>query len=178
MKKILLIFIVMGFSNPFYAQQLQQNNEETEVTFKIKNFGFAVDGKFDAVTITSIFNKKALHTSFILAQLKVASIDTDSKKRDEHLLESDYFDAEKYPDITLQSTSITPISSNDYTLKADVTIKGITKHIEIPIEIVATDTTVIMKTDFVVNRLDFEVGEKSWVLSDKVKVHVTYTAKK
>lgn len=178
MKKILVMIILIGFSNPFNAQQLQQNHEETEVTFKIRNFGFAVDGKFDTITITSIFNKNNLNTSFIKAQLKVSSINTDLKKRDQHLLDSDYFDVENFPEIAFQSTAITFLSANNYVLKADVIIKGITKQIEIPIEIIETTNSITMKTNFVVNRLDFEVGEKSWVLSDNVKVNVLYTAKK
>ncbi len=178
MKKILLMIVFMGFSNSFNAQQLEQNSEKTEVTFEIKNFGFAVDGKFNEVAITSIFNKNSLNTSFIKAKLKVSSIDTDVEKRDQHLLESDYFDVENFPEITFQSTAITFLSANDYVLKADIIIKGITKQIEIPIEIIEITNSITMKSDFVINRLDFEVGENSWILSDKVKVNVLYAAKK
>jgi polyisoprenoid-binding protein YceI len=60
---------------------------------------------------------------------KVASIDTGSPDRDEHLRGPDFFDAERYPEITYASTCIEPLGGPDYRVTGDLTIKGVTRQV-------------------------------------------------
>jgi len=178
MKKSLLIAVTILLSWQINAQQLEQNRLETKVEFTINNFGVSVDGEFKEVQITSFFDKNYLSTSFIRAKIKVKSIYTESKKRDDHLLELDYFGESDYPEIIFQTTKIKKISENEYQLTADLTIKKTTKIIEIPIEIIENEDLITMKSEFIINRKDYNVGGKSWVLSDNVKIKVVYIANK
>jgi polyisoprenoid-binding protein YceI len=60
---------------------------------------------------------------------KVASIDTGSPDRDEHLKSPDFFDAERYSEITYVSTRIEPLGGPDYRVTGDLTIKGVTRPV-------------------------------------------------
>lgn len=159
------------------AQELIQNKEATKVSFKIKNFGVYADGTLPEVIINSNFNTKNLANSYIKGIVKVNAINTENTKRDAHLRKAEFFDVESYPNIILQSTKIEKQSANTYTLTANLTIKKTTKTIVIPIKVVETEKTIQINTNFEINRLDYDVGEDSWVLSDDVKITIVYSAK-
>ncbi|MET2983906.1 YceI family protein [Aureibaculum conchae] len=158
------------------AQEITQTS--ASVDFKIKNMGFNVDGTFNDVTISTNFNSTDLENSYIKGVIKVNSIDTDNKKRDKHLRNKDYFEVEKYGTIKLTSTKIEKKSASKYQLTAKLTIKKTTKTITIPLEVKQTSDSISIKSSFSINRLDFGVGESSWVLSDTVKIKVNFSGKK
>jgi polyisoprenoid-binding protein YceI len=58
---------------------------------------------------------------------KVASIDTDNENRDKHLKSPDFFEAEKYPDITFKG--VLSKSGGKYQLKGKLTLKDVTKDV-------------------------------------------------
>jgi polyisoprenoid-binding protein YceI len=167
MKTIISIFIFLGLLNANY-KTFGQTKLESQITFKIKNMGVSVKGKFTDVFIEKSFNKDDLNNSYINATIKVNSLDTGNKNRDEHLMKSDFFDIDTFPIITFSSININRIQGNNYNLKGNLTIKNITKVITIPLLI--EDATLSSRLDL--NRIDYRVGRKSWILSRKVKIEV------
>jgi polyisoprenoid-binding protein YceI len=65
---------------------------------------------------------------------KVASIDTRNAMRDDHLRTNDFLDAEKFPEITFVSTSVSHAGGDDFSVTGDLTVKGVTKSVTIPLE--------------------------------------------
>ncbi|QCX37748.1 YceI family protein [Aureibaculum algae] len=172
--KLIIVFCLSVFS--VSSQELTQNS--ASVDFKIKNMGFNVDGFFSDVKIATNFKSNDLENSYIKGVINVTSIDTDIKKRDKHLLTADYFEAETFPFIKLSSKKIERKASNKYLLTASLTIKKTTKTIVIPLEIIESANSIAIKSSFSINRLDYEVGTSSWVLSDIVKIQINYTGNK
>ena len=72
--------------------------------------------------------------SKVSVKIKVASIDTRNAQRDEHLRTNDFFDAPNYPEITFESTRIDQVEEDSYIVNGNLTIRGITKEIGIPIQ--------------------------------------------
>ncbi|MCZ7592422.1 MAG: YceI family protein [Kiritimatiellae bacterium] len=66
------------------------------------------------------------------ATIPVAGIDTRNKDRDDHLRSPDFFDAEKYPEIKFNVTRV-DVNGGDPVLYGDLTMKGITKEIQLPV---------------------------------------------
>lgn len=172
--KLIIIFCLTFLT--VSAQEITQSS--ASVDFKIKNMGFNVDGTFNDINISTNFNSNDLKNSFIKGVIKVNSIDTNNKKRDKHLRNEDYFEVEKYNTIHLTSTRIEKNSNNKYQLTAELTIKKITKTIVIPLEIIETTTSLSLNSKISIDRLDYGVGGSSWVLSDKVRIKVSFTGKK
>lgn len=171
--------LIIIFCLTFLIVSAQEQSESSPtVMFKIKNMGFNVDGSFTNVKISTNFNSDNLASSYINGTIKVSSIDTDNKKRDKHLRNKDYFEAEKYGTIQLTSTKIEKTTTNKYLLSAKLTIKKTTKTITIPVEVTETENLISIKSNFSVNRLDYDVGESSWVLSDTVKLKINYVGNK
>ena len=112
-------------------------------TYKVdpahSSIGFSVDHmvidtvhgrfrQFDGSITVDPQNGNALKQASATIQAK--SIDTDVEKRDNHLRSPDFFDAEKYPTITFESTGV-----DGQTLTGKFTLHGVTKEISLPIKI-------------------------------------------
>ena len=65
------------------------------------------------------------------AVIKTASITTNTQQRDDHLRSADFFDSEKYPEMKFVSTGVEPKSDDTYLLKGDLTIKDVTRPVEL-----------------------------------------------
>ena len=107
----------------------------SEVLFKIKHLVIStVTGtfrKFDgkATTEEEGFNNAKVHFT-----IDVKSIDTNQSMRDEHLQNGDFFSADLYPTINFESTSFKKISDSDYKMIGNLTLRGVTKPIELNVE--------------------------------------------
>ncbi|MFN2466217.1 MAG: YceI family protein [Candidatus Dormibacteria bacterium] len=63
--------------------------------------------------------------------IKTASISTNSDQRDDHLRSADFFDSENYPDMRFKSTGVEKKGDNDFLLRGDLTIKDVTRPVEL-----------------------------------------------
>ncbi|MGL5816400.1 MAG: YceI family protein [Phycicoccus sp.] len=94
-------------------------------------------------------------------RLQVASIDTRSAGRDEHLISADFFDAERWPEITFRSTRVEEVDDNAYAVIGDLTIRDVTQSLTLPLELagVRTDMFGTLRAGFEgtrrINRRDF-----------------------
>lgn len=66
--------------------------------------------------------------------IHAGSIDTNQPQRDEHLRSPDFFDAEQFPEIRFESTSVEHVESNRFRVIGDLTIKGVTRAIDLDTE--------------------------------------------
>lgn len=99
-----------------------------------------VRGTFDDIEGAAAINGADLAASSVHVTLKTASIDTRQQQRDDHLRSVDFFDAETYPEITFTSTSVTPVDDTNVEVTGDLTIKGKTNPITIPMEYTGSAT--------------------------------------
>jgi polyisoprenoid-binding protein YceI len=77
--------------------------------------------------------------SSVRVTINVASIDTRSAQRDEHLRTNDFFDAPNYPEITFVSSRIDQIEEINYIVIGNLTIRGVTQEISLPIEFLGVE---------------------------------------
>lgn len=68
------------------------------------------------------------------AQIDVSSISTGEDKRDDHLRSGDFFEVEKYPHITFKSTSVKVKSDTKFLVTGDLTIRDVTKPVDLEVE--------------------------------------------
>ena len=171
MKRIFILSFLLLGACALIAQESFKT--ETSVMFKIKNFGMNVDGHFSKIEIKAIFNNKDILED-ISGSIDVSSISTGMAARDKHILEEDYFHMEKYENIELKTISLKRKTSENYLLTAELTIKGISKQIIIPIQLAKTENWYEITSNFEINRKDFDIGGGSLVLSKWVKINVKH----
>lgn len=133
----------------------------SELQFKVKHLMITtVTGSLKSLTASLTSESDDFENAKVTFEAETASIDTGNKDRDNHLKSGDFFDAEKFPAISFSSTSLTQ-DGDDYTLKGDLTIKGVTKPVKINVEFggIATDPWGNTKAGFTIagkiNRTDF-----------------------
>ena len=85
------------------------------------------------------------------------SMFTDSDRLTGHLKNSDFFDVEKHPTSTFETTSIVPGTDGTATVTGNLSLHGVTKSISFPATITVSDSEVSVKADFHINRFDFEM---------------------
>jgi polyisoprenoid-binding protein YceI len=107
----------------------------SEVQFKVKHLVIStVSGFFKSFEGTVETDNEDFEHSKINFSIDINSVDTNQTQRDEHLKSAEFFDAAKYPHITFSSTSFKKTGDDEYDLKGDLTIKGITKPVTLNVE--------------------------------------------
>lgn len=99
-----------------------------------------VRGSFNDVQGYFHANLDDMSKSSARVTLKAASIDTRNNDRDNHLRSADFFDVEKFPDITFESTQIEEVGDGAYVVSGHLTIRDVTKPVTIPIELLGVQT--------------------------------------
>jgi polyisoprenoid-binding protein YceI len=72
--------------------------------------------------------------SHVDVEIQVASIDTGSDQRDEHLRSPDFFHAEQHPTITFRSTKVEPGKSGRWAVTGDLTVRDVTRPVTLDVE--------------------------------------------
>lgn len=122
-----------------------------------------VRGSFNDFDGKAVINGADLPSSSVKVSLKTSSVDSRSQQRDDHLRSADFFDAEKYPTIDFASTSVAVQGDDHVEVTGDLTIKGTSHPITIPLDYTGTavdpfgNTRVGFEGSVVVNRKDFDL---------------------
>lgn len=161
----------------------------TAVTFVARHLVITkVRGKFGEVTGALTIAEDKL-TSTVEATIGMASVTTGDDGRDEHLKSADFFDVETYPTMTFVSTGIRGDGA-EYVLTGDLTIKGVSKSVELDLEFegVSPDpwggtrvgfsaTGEINRRDFGLN-FDVKLDTGGALVSEKIKIEIEAQAVK
>lgn len=107
--------------------------------FSIRHMMIAnVKGAFKIKQATVVFDEADPAAAKITAALDVASVNTGTADRDNHLKSADFFDAENHPEITFASTRVTPKGDNTYRVEGDLTIRGTARPVVLDVEVDGT----------------------------------------
>ncbi len=160
------------------AQVYLPIDEGSKFHFVIKNLGINTGGDLGGIKGKIIFDTKKTAICFFDVTVAVGSIDTDNGKRDAHLKNQEYFDAEKYPIIHLVSSKIEPgLDLKHFIFKGNITIKNITRPLEFIFMAEGKNGGALFTGSFELNRIDFGIGKESFILSNKVKINIKAFAK-
>lgn len=135
----------------------------SSVTFKIRHLVSKTAGHFEKFTGTLSYEPGKPETWQANAVIDTASINTNNKKRDDHLKGPDFFDVKKFPKMTFKSTKVSDVDDNEAKLHGDLTLHGVTKPVVLDIEFTGagTDPWGTQKIGFTgktkVNRKDFGI---------------------
>jgi polyisoprenoid-binding protein YceI len=135
MKKLFLLFVALlaTSSLALAADTYTFDGAHSSANFAVRHMGIStVRGRFADVSGTILFNEKAPEKSSVTAVIKSASVTTDNATRDKHLNTPDFFDTANYPEIKFQSTHIRHVAANKYIVVGNLTIRDVTKQVEIP----------------------------------------------
>nr|WP_321450084.1 YceI family protein [uncultured Carboxylicivirga sp.] len=152
----------------------------SQLFFTVTHLGINdVSGTFDDFTVTVESEKEDFSDAKFNLTAKVGSINTRVEARNNHLKSADFFDAEKYTDLTFTSTKIKPAGKNKYKLTGDLTIHGVTKSVTVDLlyrgqttNPMSSKLTTSFEITGTINRLDFGVGPNfpEAIVSNEVRI--------
>lgn len=130
-----ILALAAGLAGPAIAapETLVIDRVHSDASFKVRHFVSNVSGRFTDFTGTIVADAAKPEASSVEFTVKTASIDTDQPNRDKHLQSADFFDAEKFPEITFKSTSVKPAGKNKFDVTGNLTMHGVTKQITLPV---------------------------------------------
>jgi polyisoprenoid-binding protein YceI len=146
-----------------------------------------VPGAFRDFSGSIVYDGKDVSKSAVNFTAKVTIVDTGVERRDNHLRTADFFEVEKYPDMTFKSTKIEK-KGDKWAVTGDFTLKGVTKQITIPFTVNGMmkdqkgNVKMGVSAQTTINRQDYGVkyGNKlpdgTLALSDIVKIDLQLEA--
>jgi polyisoprenoid-binding protein YceI len=103
--------------------------------FKVRHMMISnVKGSFASLSGTLTEHTVDSSLSTIEASVPIATVSTGDPQRDGHLKSADFFDAEKYPEMSFKSTSVQKKGDEEYAVTGDLTIHGVTKSVTFAVE--------------------------------------------
>jgi polyisoprenoid-binding protein YceI len=105
----------------------------SEVTFQIRHFVTKVRGRFTDFAGTIVANAAKPEASSVEFAIKATSVDTDNEFRDKDLRSANFFDVEKFPEITFKSTKVASTGKDKYAVTGLLTMRGTSKEIVLPV---------------------------------------------
>ena len=183
--------LLLVFASLARAEKWELDISHSSVGFSVRHMVVTkTHGKFNEFTGYIDFDGKNVEKGSVEITVQIASIDTDNKKRDDHLRSPDFFDAEKFSTMTFKSKKVIKGSGREFKLVGDLTIKGVTKEVTFDCEFngVINDPMGNTRAGFSavtkINRRDFNVKwSKSLdagglVVGDEVKINLEIEAVK
>lgn len=163
------------------AQQWKVSPEST-ISFEVDNLKInTVSGSLEMPLSTFDLDVNAVEDAQFEVKVKAESIRTGIKKRDEHMLEEDFFHVERHPYISFSSESIANAEgSSTYLLKGRLKIKTHEKPIEFPFSVNRMGSSLSLNGEFAIMRKEFGLGmdHGSFIIGEEVKVKLNIVLEK
>ena len=163
---LILLFAITVVAQVSTSRPYPIDNNHSTVGFSVPILGglSQVKGKFTDFAITLNNDDKDIMKSSVSVVIKATSVDTGIEGRDRHLRNADFFDVEKYPEITFKSERIEK-KGKQFIAHGPLTMHGVTKEIALPFTVTGTfknPSTNKMSVGYsartVLNRRDFGIN--------------------
>lgn len=136
MKLKALAFASLMATSPVFAADyvIDTAGAHASINFKINHLGYSfVIGRFNTFAGDFSYDAAQPDASMINLTIDATSLDSNHAERDKHLRSADFLDVETYPQASFVSTSFKDLGDNKAMLMGDLTLRGVTKPIEIDV---------------------------------------------
>ena len=129
----LAVLLLFGQNASAAARAWELDTDHSNVYFSIEHIYAKVQGRFTAIAATVHFDPANLNESRFDFEIKVDSIDTGIKQRDDHLRSADFFASSDHPLITFTSNAVTAAGEGVYQVAGTLTVKGKSRDLVLPL---------------------------------------------
>jgi len=105
------------------------DSARSSITFTAHQFIGTTTGRFSQCSGTIEIDREHPERSSVSARIEVKSIDTKIRKRDDHLLSPEFFDAKRFPEITFKSRAVTQTGPQAGDITGEFTMHGVTRSV-------------------------------------------------
>ena len=161
-------------------------SQDSGVNFLFSQYGQDVSGAFEQWSGDIRFDPGRLEESTARIEIQIGSIKTGSDDRDEQARSADWFDAANYPKAVFVSESFEALEANRYVVSGVLDLHGVQMPVSFPFSLNISEgengiRTAAMDAEFMLNRLDYNIGRGEWksteAIANSVKISVRVLAK-
>lgn len=157
------------------------DNVHSSLVFSVSHAGLSYTyGRFNELAGEFSWDPADPAQGVFQLDVDAASIDTNSGERDQHLRSEDFFHVDKFPQITLRSTAIEQTTDGEWVLKGELTLRGTTRPVEMPLTVVGIGKGPFGKeragffTRFVIKRSEFGMDKMLDVVGDNISITFSF----
>jgi polyisoprenoid-binding protein YceI len=169
-------FLLCG--NAVNGQSYQPVDKSSSIKVTVKNAGMDVEGKLTGLEGEISFNPADLKSASFSISVDAKTINTGIDVRDENLRGEEYLNTNAHPRISFVSKQVTLAGPGAYLVKGTLTIRGISKDINLPFTAVPKEDGLLFSGECRISRRVFNIGVGSLVLSDGMQLSLKVFAKK
>jgi polyisoprenoid-binding protein YceI len=149
---------------------------QSEVTFQVRQSGVPIDGRFKRFDAQLALDPKAPQTGSVTVSIDTGSATVGFAESDVELPRAPWFNAAKFPHAVFQSSAISALGGGRFEVKGKLELKGTSRELLVPVTIVQNGPQSTATGEFVVRRLDYNIGENEWtdlsLVANDVRVRV------
>ncbi|PYK35287.1 MAG: polyisoprenoid-binding protein [Verrucomicrobia bacterium] len=180
--------VIAGLSPAAWANEAYKFDPSgSTIGFSVHQFLGTTHGKFTKFSGKIEVDREHPENSSVTTQIDVRSIDTRIKKRDDHLRSTEFFNVEKFPQITFKSRSVKRTGPQSGDILGDLTMHGVTRPITLHVKLLtpisetartrwAVMTEPIRRRDF--NLMFASAAEAVSGISQTVAINIEIEAKR
>jgi polyisoprenoid-binding protein YceI len=187
-RHLLAVFVITAAIPAASANEIYKFDPSgSTIGFSVHQFLGTTQGKFTSFSGKIDVDREHPENSSVTAQIGVRSIDTHIKKRDDHLRSPEFFNVEKFPEITFRSRSVKRTGPQSGDILGDLTMHGVTRPITLHVKLVTpiseTSRTRWAVTTEPISRRDFNLmfasgAEAVSGISQTVAINIEIEAKR
>lgn len=171
-----LVLAVALAAGPAAAVDYAVVPEQSVLRFIAEYEGEPFEGGFGRFTATISIDAATAAGTRIVAEIDVASANTENEERDQTLATEEFFDTARFPKAMFRTLACRGTAPS-WTCDAELTIRDRTRKLVFPFTLTPRpDGSARLEADVVLQRLAFDVGTGDWadtaLIGDAVKVHV------
>src|SRR6266404_3521187 len=188
MRNLIAAVVVAGLTSVASTNETYKfDSSGSAIGFTVHQFLGTTHGKFTSFSGKIDVDREHPENSSVTAQIDMRSIDTDIKKRDDHLRSPEFFNVEKFPQITFRSRSVKRTGPQSGDILGDLTMHGVTRPITLHVKLVTpineTNRTRWVVTTEPISRRDFNLmfasgAEAVSGISQTVAINIEIEAKR
>lgn len=148
---------------------------QSTVGFVSRQMGVPVQGKFTRFDVQSSFDPKKPETSKVSLTIDLTSADLGNAETETELKKPGWFDSVKRPQASFVSTAIKALGGNKFEIDGQLSIKGNTQRVLVPISLAQSGANTEASGAFQIKRIDFKIGEGDWndvsIVANEVQVN-------
>lgn len=178
MKLKLFISLFILISGLLFTDNWTADASKAKITFTVKGPFGTVNGSFTGLKTTIRFDEKDLAGSSITASIDPKTVNSGSGLRNSDLKNKEvWLNTDKFGEISFHSKKIEKTSAG-FKASGDLTLKGVTKPVEIPFTFSSNGNTGLFKGKFTIKREDFHVGKPGGSVGNDVTIGLEVPVKK
>jgi polyisoprenoid-binding protein YceI len=180
LSSLVLIALFAGLAGVARAAEYNIDPVHSTLIYRIKHMGTSYSyGRFNNPTGTMSYDPAAPEKTMFELTVNVNDIDSANTARDTHLKGADFFNARQFPTIRFKSTAVTRDADGTLQVTGDLTLRGVTRSLKVPLTVTGTGTgqggkaMVGFEGTVEFRRSDFGMDQNMGAVGDEVRIIVS-----